>query len=73
MFGSKRTDPKASSAIAVIEDLLKKTDAKDSALRLGVGASSKEANWNAIVAAKDFEATRHRFDVERSRALLRRY
>ena len=73
MIGSKRTGSKASSALGVLGGLLKKADVKDSALRLGLGASSKETNWNAIEAAKVFEATRQSFDLERARALLRRY
>jgi len=71
MIGSKRAGSKAFSALGVLEEL-KGRVAKELALGATAGAQG-EINWNALKAARDFEAARQKFDVEKYRAILRRY
>jgi len=71
MIGSKGAGSKASSLFGLLEELKSKVT-KDLALGAGAGALG-ERNWNALQAAKDFEAARQKFDVEKYRVMLRRY
>ena len=69
MNGWKRTGPKPSSALGVLapqaSDVIKD-------LTLGVGAQD-EIDWNKVEAARAFEASRQKFNVEKYKALVRRY
>lgn len=71
MMGAKGVASKGSSALEVLKGL-KKSLVKDLALAKPVGGASQEVNWNAVKAAKEFQG-QQRFDVEKYRALLRRY
>jgi hypothetical protein len=70
MMGWKKAGaPKVSSALGVLAP--KATDIAKQ-LALGKGAQA-EVNWNKVEAARNLEASRQRFDVEKYRALVRRY
>lgn len=70
MIGSKKAGSKA-SALGVLVDL---TSSLTKTLALGAAASPKgQRNWSSLEAAKDFEAGRQRFEVEKYRVMLRRY
>jgi len=71
MIGSKRAGSKATSALGALEGL-KNEVAKNLALRAATAAQG-ERSWKALAAAKDIEAARQKFEVEKYRLLLRRY
>jgi len=68
MIGSKKVGSKA-SALGVLVDI---TSSLTKTLAQGA-AAGPERNWNSLEAAKDFEAARQRFEVEKYRVMLRRY
>ena len=70
MIGAKKTGPKASTMLEVLERL-KQGMVRELTLGVGKGAGG-EINWNAIKAAKEFKA-HQTVEVEKYRALLRRY
>ena len=72
MIGAKKAEPKvpkATTALGVFENL-KQNVIKQ--LNLGGRSTGAEPNWNAIKAAREMQA-RQNFEVEKYRALVRRY
>jgi len=68
MIGSKKAGSKASAPGVVDLSSLTKT------LSVGVATGpERQRSWSSLEAAKDFEAARQRFEVEKYRVMLRRY
>jgi hypothetical protein len=75
MIGLKRDGSRASSIVDKLTGLFRRDTAANVPVQLGaLGGSSDEVNWEAIKAAREFEAIKLRqaTGIEKLRALVRR-